>query len=72
MSEKIKVKDGKVFLMSDKSYAREDEPLASIEDTGNGYHFIHYSWTPSDQDEHMSLDYAQAEDLRKLLEVVGE
>jgi len=72
MSEKIKVKDGKVFLMSDKSHTREDEPLASIEDTGNGYQFISYSWTLSDHDHHHTLGYCDADYLAKLLDVVGE
>lgn len=71
MSLKIKVKDGKVFLMSDAEYTRENEPLASIEDTGNGYHFISYSLTPSKQDVHLTFGYDDGEYLAKLLEVVS-
>jgi hypothetical protein len=61
-------KDGtKYKLLSDALYTVDNKLLAKMKETGNGFIFKFPSWTSSNQDNYVCLDYSEAEYMRELL-----
>ena len=66
---KIKQEDNITQLIAGKTCSEHvvGKPLITVEDTGNGYHIIQHSYSCIQQDQHYSIDYSLAADLRKVL-----
>jgi len=57
----------KYRLLSDAFYTVDNKLLAKMKDTGNGFIFKLPSWTSTNQDNYVCLDYSEAEYMRELL-----
>jgi hypothetical protein len=57
----------KYKLLSDVSFTTADKALAKMKDTENGYIFKFPSWTSTEQDKYVCLDYDEAYDLWQIL-----
>jgi hypothetical protein len=63
----LKAKESKAKLMPSGAYTRDDVPMATCKDTGNGYIFKFPAWNSMQQDHYVCLDYSQADCVLKLL-----
>lgn len=69
---KIKQDENVTQVIAGKKYSEHvvGKPLITVEDTGNGYHIIQHSYSCIQQDQHYSIDYSLAADLRKVLNLL--
>lgn len=56
-----------IYLRAMKGYHSDVDILSSVKDTENGYIFHFPSYSSSEQENYVCIDYAEAEYMRKLL-----
>lgn len=68
--EKLVLKDDKCKIVGTSGYVEPDLLLAKGKNTGNGYIFKFPTCTSSRQDNFICMDYAEADYIRKMLNVM--
>lgn len=67
MKEKYKIKGDTLKVYSKEGYTYSNRLLAKITDTGNGFIFKSKSWSRTEQDNYICMDYSEAELLLNML-----